>query len=397
MGKSLAIHREIEKHKLNSFQAIKKHFEAAPYHCKVRVDDERQLYLLMYDQVKTQFVDNPAAHETRGIVLCKKTNQVVCYAFDKFFNHGEKAAAKIDWDSACFYEKCDGSLMKVYNHKDEWIVGTNGTIDASTARTACKQTFRQLFDEAAAQSGFSFDALDKNCTYMFELLHPNNVIVVRHEQPSLRHLGTRNNLTLEENRDFIGVPQPKVFDFDSLQQCVDAVKNFDSTQEGVVVCDQNYARVKVKGHVYLRLHYTLTSVHMTPPQMAARIFLSGEQNEIAAYSRENSQIDHVSALVGKLEKHFDEWCRQRVTQFIGLLEQQQCGDVDRKKFVQVINSDESLRADRNLFMRLLAEERVFDQRVAFARDFVLQAFRGKDKVRVAKLDEFLQKIDFKQD
>ena len=67
-----------------------------------------------------------------GIVLQKNTNKVVCYPFSKFFNAGEHRAAQVDWTTAVFTEKLDGSLIKLYYLETEkqWVAATNNTIDA---------------------------------------------------------------------------------------------------------------------------------------------------------------------------------------------------------------------------------------------------------------------------
>lgn len=67
-----------------------------------------------------------------GIILQKNTNKIVCYPFSKFHNFGTSHAAKLDWSTAVFTEKLDGSLIKVYYLESEkdWIVATNNTIDA---------------------------------------------------------------------------------------------------------------------------------------------------------------------------------------------------------------------------------------------------------------------------
>ena len=62
----------------------------------------------------------------------KNSNKIVCYPFSKLFNFGEKHTAKMDWETAVFTEKLDGSLIKLYflESDNQWLIATNNTIDA---------------------------------------------------------------------------------------------------------------------------------------------------------------------------------------------------------------------------------------------------------------------------
>lgn len=67
-----------------------------------------------------------------GTIVQKDSNNIVCYPFSKFFNAGEHHAANLEWPTAVFTEKLDGSLIKLYflEADGQWVVATNNTIDA---------------------------------------------------------------------------------------------------------------------------------------------------------------------------------------------------------------------------------------------------------------------------
>ena len=117
----------------SDYETVRTILTAAPYHLKVK-DSARHptLYIVTYNQTKSDF-NNPIVCECRGIILEKDTNAVVCLPFTKFWNVGESRAASIMWDSAQVLEKYDGSLIKMYRYNEEWIIATNGTIDARDA------------------------------------------------------------------------------------------------------------------------------------------------------------------------------------------------------------------------------------------------------------------------
>ena len=116
---------------------------------------QSNLYLITYRNLFGVDWSEQWALQCRGTVLEKDSNRLVCYPFDKFFNAGEKHASDLDWASARIYEKLDGSLIKVYwhlnsdtNSKGEWIVATNGTIDARETQATDSMTFHQVFLDA---------------------------------------------------------------------------------------------------------------------------------------------------------------------------------------------------------------------------------------------------------
>lgn len=299
-GNKLEIQKLIDQHKLDTFEKVKEFFSKEPYHFKVTLDHDKNVYVMKYDQVNTDF-RRKASHEARGIILCKDTNKVVCYPFNKFFNHGEKHASNIDWSTAVVQHKYDGSIIKLYHHNDEWHVATNGTADAKKAESFGGRTLYDLFMEAS--KGLDYAKLDKNCTYMFELMHPEQVIVIRYETPKIVHIGTRNNITFEESYDHIGIEQVETFDLKTVDDCIKAAEYLGPSQEGYVVRDANWRRVKIKGPTYVKLHHTLTSSHLSARQCAAQMVLKGEEGEVRAYesdARIKEICDEIDVVKNKL-------------------------------------------------------------------------------------------------
>lgn len=221
----------------------------------IKVTEKDNLVCFKYSQIDSDF-HNPIVRECRGIVLEKDTWKVVCLPFFKFFNFGEVYADEIDWKSAKVTSKEDGSLIKIYYYDGEWRVGTNGTIDAEDAElnSPYYHNFMELFDVAAENSELDFDRLNPNYTYLMELCSCHNKIVVPYNEPKLFHIGTRNNRTCEEVEVDIGIEKPKQYMLSSLEDCIAMAKTFDFTQEGFVVYDKDYHRIKVKSDDYIRVH-----------------------------------------------------------------------------------------------------------------------------------------------
>ena len=232
-----------------------------PYCLKIKKDDEYTL--LSYDQIKSDFY-NEIVRECRGIILENKTLEPVCIPFYKFGNYGEGYVPNIDWSSARTQEKVDGSLIKVWFHNGKWRVSTNGTIDAykceigqvDLLKLDCPyKYFGELFDKAKENVGLDLDKLNKDYTYMFELVSPYNKVVIEYKEISIYHIGTRNNRTLEELDIDIGVHKPKQFALGTLEECLESASKLPYNEEGYVVVDKYWNRIKIKSPQYVAVHH----------------------------------------------------------------------------------------------------------------------------------------------
>jgi len=252
------------------------------------------LVMLKYDQLLTP-MENPLAQEARGIILDEANNwEVVARPFDKFFNSGESLAARIDWDTARVQEKLDGSLMIVYWYDGQWHVASSGTPDAggqvgSPGRDSIQQTFRDLFWQVWTEKGYKLSDLRPNLTFMFELCTKLNRIVVPHEENRLVLLGCRSTTAGTE----LNIHDPlwaelfapfelvKTFKLRYLDELVLSFDDQDGLhQEGYVVVDANYNRVKVKHPRYVLFHQMLGSLTR---KKLLDVVRTGEVSELLAY------------------------------------------------------------------------------------------------------------------
>lgn len=228
-----------------------------PYCIKIKRKDN--FIMFNYNQIESNF-SHELVRECRGIILEDVTFKPVCVPFFKFFNYGEKHSADIDWSSAKVEEKVDGSLIKMWYYDSEWRISTNGTIDANDAQLSsdvCDYlgSFEDLFMVAINDIDLTDEILNKNYTYMFELISPINRIVVPYSSTSIVHIGTRNNETLEEIDVDIGVKKPKRYNLRTLEDCIETATQMPFSEEGYVVVDKNYNRIKIKSPAYVTAHY----------------------------------------------------------------------------------------------------------------------------------------------
>lgn len=260
-----------------------------------------------YDQIAMKR-DSQLAQQCRGIILDEANNwNVVARPFDKFWNAEEPGAAKIDWASASVQEKVDGSLciMYYYQHpkrfRGEWLVATTGRPDASGNVNGLSMTFDKLFwDTFNRHSATPDDVRFGHITFMFELTSPYNRVVVNNGAESrLTILGARNRITGQEYIAheiaglFMGIYP--VRHFYGLQDLEQLGKSFETMnpleQEGYVVVDANFNRIKVKHPGYVLAHKLRSSFSTKNALDAIRI---GEAPEILAHFPEmKAEMDRI--------------------------------------------------------------------------------------------------------
>lgn len=276
-----------------------------PYYLTISRDEGYILF--KYNQLNSDF-SNEIVQEARGIILREKDFSVVCFPFTKFFSVDEQYAAKIDWNTARVQEKIDGSLIKVWFDKEngfnKWHISTNGVINAFKCETGndfCPyKTFGELFMSVCSYE--LFNRLDKNCTYMFELVSPWTKIVVSYPRTKIYHLGTRNNITGEELITDIGVTKPQEYDLKTEEQVKKAASELSYNEEGYVVVDKNWNRVKIKSPEYVNAHRLINNKIVNTKQVLD-LLLKNEQGEFLSYFPEYKKtFDNVLSRYNKYKK-----------------------------------------------------------------------------------------------
>lgn len=290
----------------------------------LRVEREGEYVLLKYNQVESDFTQE-IVRECRGIIFNEEENyKAVCVPFYKFGNYGEGYAHEIDWNTARVQEKVDGSLIKVWFDK-EWHVSTNGKINAYDCEICATdlikakipyKTFGELFDVAKENANLDFDSLNKEYTYMFELVSPYNKIVVSYPKIEIYHIGTRNNITLEELDIDIGVKKPKMYSLKTLEDCLDTTSKMSYNEEGYVVVDAKWDRVKIKSPAYVAAHHLKNNGEVNIASIVSMI-RKNEKDEFLGYFPEYKEDfedieGKIDLIISKIECDFD---RIKVMQF----------------------------------------------------------------------------------
>lgn len=214
------------------------------------------LQILNYSP-KTQYrkLWNEYTLSCRGLVI-NSNGDVIARPFKKFFNQSEHSTSDIP-SNLMFevFEKMDGSFGILFNYKDQWIFASRGSFISEQSKVGRKM----LSDSVLSK-------LSKDHTYMFEILYPENRIVVDYgDLRELVMLGKINTKTGEEtpyndlykayNGSFKIVKRyDGISDFNMLQELA------EDNKEGFVVRFSDGFRMKVKFEEYIRLHRIITNV-----------------------------------------------------------------------------------------------------------------------------------------
>ena len=277
-----------------TFSEIKKILESSPY--KISIKEDENYYKLNYNQIESDFSEN-IVEECRGIIFRKSDNKPVCVPFTKFYNFGETRASKIDWASAKVLEKLDGSIISLWYDNYKWHVSTNGTIDSSTAQLQVSivdsetryriDNYYDLFRLAFLKMKIDYQEfklnLNKDYTYIFELVSCYNRIVVPYKDTKLYHIGSRNNYTLMEEDLDIGIEKPKKYNIHTLEDCLRVAEDLPFSEEGYVVVDAQWNRVKIKSPAYVAAHHLKNNGVITYSRVLDMIKAGGDDDFISIY------------------------------------------------------------------------------------------------------------------
>lgn len=271
-----------------------------PYNIAIRENDK--FIMFNYKQIESNF-NEPIVLECRGLILEKETFKVVCFPFTKFWNCSERRAAKIDWESAKISEKIDGSIIKLWYYDNRWNVSTMGCIDANFAGLMPNmkyKNFKELFDIALDKVSLNMSNMDKDYTYIFELVSPYSKLVISYEDIDIYHIGTKNNITFQEVDIDIGVKKPKSFTFKSMDDLLVAARKLPFNLEGYVVCDKNFNRIKVKSPAYVAVHHLKNNGVITQERLLELILLN-EHEEFISYYPEFA--DHLKVVKDRFDDY----------------------------------------------------------------------------------------------
>lgn len=235
--------------------------QTEPYNLDITVN---QPYIMIKYRKGQMDFSNPIIKESRGCIVWYNEEkwEYVCRPFDKFCNYEEEYSAvkEINWDSVCVREKVDGSLIKIWfsPYDKNWHLSTNGMIDAAAAYLGGNSVsyYNYFINTIGGEENYKklLTQLNIENTYMFELVGPENKLVVDYDEPTVYFLRYR-----EKNSGKLGfttfniksIKYPKLYQLKSLDDCVNAAAAMSKNEEGFVVSDAQDNMIKIKSPEYL--------------------------------------------------------------------------------------------------------------------------------------------------
>jgi len=188
--------------------------------------------------------------QCRGLIVHKDTKEIIARPFSKFFNYEEyvEKGELLPAEKPQVYSKFDGSLGILYFWEGLPHIATRGSFISKQA----------VWATDFVKASNAWQNLDTSYTHLFEIIYPENRIVINYDFSGLVHLAsihTETARSIAPDSDFPlagTIPFTSYLDIKSLN-----TKN----EEGFVLhFPTTDLRVKIKFEVYIKLHKVITGL-----------------------------------------------------------------------------------------------------------------------------------------
>jgi len=289
------------------------------------------LTIYNYSQ-KTQYEKmwNEETLSCRGLVLNSK-GDIVARPFKKFFNLSEVQDKIPDLPFEAF-EKMDGSLGIFFWYEGIPVFASRGSFNSDQAKYGW-EILKKM----------DYESLSPNVTYLFEIIYPENRIVIDYkEDEKIVLLGAIETSSDKEIKysELLSDLGEKGFElvkkWTNKKSLDELKKENDFDREGYVIRFENGFRIKVKFDEYCRLHRIITNV---------------SNIDIWEKLKDNLPMDEI---LDKVPDEFYEWVRRTEEdlreKFQDVLEESEkklysiknkLGNSDRKTYADLIIKEEN--------------------------------------------------------
>lgn len=220
----------------------------------------KKLFLLDYtDKTTYEKMWNEHTLNNRGTVYEISTGKVVSRSYRKFFNFSELKSEDqnrlLKSKSFKVLEKLDGSMIQAFYYGDKWNFATRGSFVSDQAKKAEKIAI----DKYSQQ----LESMNKDYTYLFEVIYPENRVVVNYGDKvdivltGIFQTESGDEVNIDTENSF---KKCKTFSFENIQQVINKLESLPFNEEGYVVLFDNGERVKFKGKEYLEMHRIVTKL-----------------------------------------------------------------------------------------------------------------------------------------
>lgn len=201
--------------------------------------------------------------KTRGLIVDQSSGEIIARPFQKFFNLGTAWRPETDETNLPpmlpeITEKLDGSLGVLYRVNGACAIATRGSFASDQAAWA-SAWYSKILSKAKWPDGW---------TPLFEIIYPDNRIVVKYEWEGLALLGMVNIETGEEMPYLELEPIARHNDCKLVRRVDSTIKeckaeNTENAEGYVLTWNLGHCpplKIKVKFLDYCRLHKLLTSI-----------------------------------------------------------------------------------------------------------------------------------------
>ena len=274
------------------------------YHIEVKpgiLSNCDKVWLYKYDQIHakpTCSIENDA----RGLILDQNAD-IVSMSFRRFFNAYENFShQEIHWNSAFAEEKHDGTLITMYKHKENTYIQTQKMINAEgraqMSGVSYEQMVRRFMYDKFDIIPYPFEWENPNLCWVFELVSPLNRIITPYENTNMYLLSIFNKESVSEmSRQEVdamaikyGFDRPKAVKVESIEEAVNLANSVKKTDEGYVVVDECFNRIKVKNKAYLAVKRAVNAGSELSLRHFAQIVLDSDAEEISSYFPEYKKL-----------------------------------------------------------------------------------------------------------
>lgn len=202
---------------------------------------------------KCQFANawNDVTMQCRGLIINVETNEILARPFPKFFNYGEhkEKGLLIPDETPIISEKLDGSLGIMYTLQGKTWIATRGSFVSDQAKWAMQWWKKNNGDKPYGNE----------ITHLFEIIYPENRIVVNYNFSGLVHLTSIVTATGEDLPDKI-MPVRKAKRIPTIDLSKLEAMDKPNSEGFVIHYPKSKLRLKIKFAEYVRLHKLVTGV-----------------------------------------------------------------------------------------------------------------------------------------
>lgn len=298
---------------------------------------EYDIWILNYTP-KTQF--NKAwdiyTISCRGLVVDIEGN-IIARPIQKFMNFEEHNINDINLNEKYeVFEKVDGSLgiQFYYEPSFSWIIASRGSFISEQAVEAQK-----IFNTNVNR----YDKLNKDYTYIYEIIYPENIVVVNYygmrDLILLAIINTKTGEELSYNQIACGYSKlftvVKKHKLGEVNKLADLKKLEEENREGFVLKFADGFRVKAKFENYIRLHRIVTNVSNVN---VWEHLVNGEDLDILLNNVPDEFYNWVRTTVEDLEDKYVKIELSALKEFINLIYERKV--TDRREFAFNCNMSE---------------------------------------------------------